>query len=60
MTDDSSQVRIVPTLASRSSVIDAPGMGVLPAISLHSAATPLLYDLNAQPINQMSALIQRQ
>jgi quercetin dioxygenase-like cupin family protein len=60
MADDSSQLAIAPTLTSRSNVTDAPGMGLLPAISLHSAATPLLYDFDAQPIEQMSPLIQRQ
>jgi quercetin dioxygenase-like cupin family protein len=57
MTDTNAK-GLAPTLAA--SVSDAPGMGLMPAISLHSAATPHLYDLNAQPIEQMSPLIQRQ
>jgi quercetin dioxygenase-like cupin family protein len=60
MSEDVSKMEVAPTLASAPSVTDAPGMGLLPPISLHSAASPLLYNLGAQPIEQMSPLIQRQ
>ena len=49
-----------PTLHSSSQVSDAPGKGILPMISGHMAAGLSLYHLDAQPIEQVSALIQRQ
>jgi quercetin dioxygenase-like cupin family protein len=49
-----------PSLNSPPNVTDAPGEGVLPMVSAHLAVTPSLYTLNAQPIEQMSPLIQRQ
>jgi quercetin dioxygenase-like cupin family protein len=39
---------------------EAPGSGIQPNISGHSAALPVLYRLDAQPIEQISPLIQRQ
>lgn len=39
---------------------EAPGSGVQPSISAHSAALPVLYQLDQQPIEQISPLIQRQ
>src|ERR1700733_2769783 len=41
-------------------VTDTPGRGVLPGFSGHSATLPVLYQLEAQPIEQISALVQRQ
>jgi quercetin dioxygenase-like cupin family protein len=49
-----------PTLHSSSQVSDAPGKGILPMISGHMAAGLSLYHLDAQPIEQVSLLIQRQ
>ena len=49
-----------PTLHSSSQVTDAPGKGILPMISGHMAAGLSLYHLDAQPIEQVSPLIQRQ
>ncbi len=45
---------------SLSEVTDAPGRGILPNISLHTAAAPQMYELDAQPIEQISDLLQRQ
>jgi len=47
-----------PTLLAQ--VSDAPGRGILPNVSLHTAAVPQLYELDAQPMEQLSALLQRQ
>jgi hypothetical protein len=49
-----------PTLHCSSQVSDAPGKGILPMISGHMAAGLSLYHLDAQPIEQVSPLIQRQ
>src|SRR5271163_2266576 len=49
---------IAPILLSQ--VHEAPGRGILPNISPHNAATPLLYRLDAQPIEQITELLQRQ
>lgn len=49
-----------PTLHASSQVSEAPGKGILPLISGHMAAAPSLYHLDAQPIEQVSPLIQRQ
>jgi|ERR1700730_6213370 len=49
-----------PTLHSSSQGSDAPGKGILPMISGQMAAGLSLYHLDAQPIEQVSALIQRQ
>jgi len=51
---------LAPTIASAPAVSAAPDQGLLPAISGHMAASPSLYRLDAQPIEQMSPLIQRQ
>jgi quercetin dioxygenase-like cupin family protein len=45
---------------SLSEISDAPGRGILPNISLHTAASPQLCQLDAQPIEQVSDLLQRQ
>jgi unsaturated pyranuronate lyase len=47
-----------PTLLAQ--VSDAPGRGILPNVSQHTAAVPQLYELDAQPVEQLSALLQRQ
>jgi quercetin dioxygenase-like cupin family protein len=51
---------VAPTVLSASRVSDAPGRGMVPNFSQHSAATPLIYQLDAQPMEQISALLQRQ
>lgn len=45
---------------SPSQVTDAPGKGLLPLISVHMGAAPSLHHLDAQPIEQVSPLVQRQ
>lgn len=49
-----------PKLSGPSAVIDAPGRGIQPGVSGHSAILPSLYLLDAQPIEQISPLVQRQ
>lgn len=49
-----------PSLWKAPAVSDAPGRGILPHFSGHSAALPMLYELDAQPIEQISPLVQRQ
>jgi hypothetical protein len=49
-----------PSLSNTPAVSDAPGRGILPNFSGHSAALPTLYQLGAQPIEQISSLVQRQ
>ena len=49
-----------PILVSPPDVVDAPGQGMVPGISDHLGTGPTLYRLDAQPIEQMSPLIQRQ
>ena len=49
-----------PSLSNTPAVSDAPGRGILPSFSGHSAALPTLYQLDAQPIEQISPLVQRQ
>jgi quercetin dioxygenase-like cupin family protein len=49
-----------PSLSGPPTVTDAPGRGILPDVSGHSAALPTLYQLDAQPIEQISPLVQRQ
>jgi hypothetical protein len=41
-------------------VSEAPGRGILPGVSRYTAALPVLYQLDAQPIEQVGPLIQRQ
>lgn len=57
---DPSEATQAPTLNSSSQVSAAPGRGVLPLISGHMAAGLSLYQLDAQPVEQLSSLIQRQ
>jgi quercetin dioxygenase-like cupin family protein len=49
---------IAPQLLSQ--IHEAPGRGILPNISLHNAATPHMYQVDVQPIEQTSDLLQRQ
>ncbi len=51
---------IPPSLSGPPTVTDAPGRGMQPGPSGHSAAVPTLYQLDAQPVEQISPLIQRQ
>jgi quercetin dioxygenase-like cupin family protein len=53
-----SNAAMAPVLLSQ--IHDAPGRGILPNISPHSAVTPQLYGLDAQPVEQVSELLQRQ
>jgi quercetin dioxygenase-like cupin family protein len=41
-------------------VSKAPGRGVISTISAHTAAVPMLYAFDDQPIEQISSLVQRQ
>lgn len=41
-------------------VVAAPGLGLIPNVSAHTGAMPTLYDLDKQPIEQISPLVQRQ
>lgn len=52
--------QIAPVQSSAQAVIPAPGQGVIPNVSGHNAATPMLYALDAQPVEQISPLIRRQ
>ena len=47
-------------LSAAPAVTDAPGKGTQPILSGHSAMLPSLYELGAQPIEQISPLVQRQ
>jgi quercetin dioxygenase-like cupin family protein len=50
----------LPTSAPTvSPVEDAPGRGEIPQISLHSAAMPALYDLEKQPLEEVSPGLKR-
>lgn len=49
-----------PALSQPDTVTEAPGRGILPDVSGHTAMLPTLYRLDAQPIEQISPLIQRQ
>jgi quercetin dioxygenase-like cupin family protein len=49
-----------PVLEGAPWVRQAPGRGVIPSVSQHTAATPMLYALDSQPIEQISPLVQRQ
>lgn len=51
---------IAPVLLSPPRVTDAPGRGLLPNVSGHTAAAPQLYELDAQPVEQVSELLRRQ
>ncbi len=55
-----SQQSPAPTLSSEPVATGAPSSGVLPGVSGHLAQLPTLYDLDAQPTEQISPLVQRQ
>jgi quercetin dioxygenase-like cupin family protein len=54
------QERPAPSLSGAPVVSDAPGKGMQPIPSGHAANLPTLYELNAQPMEQISPLVQRQ
>jgi quercetin dioxygenase-like cupin family protein len=54
------QTALAPSLNKSPQVTDAPGRGTQANVSNHSAAMPELYELDAQPIEQISPLVQRQ
>jgi unsaturated pyranuronate lyase len=54
------QNRPAPSLSAAPVVTDAPGMGIQPGVSGHSARLPALYALDQQPLEQISPLVQRQ
>jgi len=54
------QGRLAPSLSQAPIVSDAPGRGIQPDVSGHSATLPALYQLDRQPIEQVSPLVQRQ
>lgn len=56
----SAQDMPAPALSGPPIVTDARGHGVLPTVSGHTAIAPTLYQLDAQPIEQISPLVQRQ
>lgn len=49
-----------PNLNDSSSVVGADGKGLIADVSNHTALMPSLYDLDAQPKEQISPLVQRQ
>ncbi|MGO4728330.1 MULTISPECIES: cupin domain-containing protein [unclassified Inquilinus] len=51
---------VAPALSGPPAVLDAPGRGIQGSASGHSAILPTLYQLDAQPIEQISPLVQRQ
>jgi len=54
------QTTLAPSLTEAPNVTEAPGRGMQNNVSNHTAATPTLYDLDSQPIEQISPLVQRQ
>lgn len=57
MSEESTKAHVAPVLSSQ--IYDAPARGILP-MSLHGSATPELYALDAQPVEQVSPGLQRQ
>jgi quercetin dioxygenase-like cupin family protein len=49
-----------PSLTKSPAVTDEPGRGMIPSVSAHTAASPMLYELDQQPVEQISPLVQRQ
>lgn len=49
-----------PTLTDSNSIAAAPGKGLIPDVSGHTGALPVLYNFDKQPIEQISPLVQRQ
>lgn len=54
------QTAPAPSIYGPPAVVDAPGRGIIPTVSDHTAALPALYELDRQPIEQISPLVQRQ
>ncbi|WP_321490175.1 cupin domain-containing protein [uncultured Hyphomonas sp.] len=54
------QAQTAPALTQAPDVMPADGRGVMPSVSGHTAALPVLYELDQQPIEQVSPLVQRQ
>lgn len=52
--------QVAPSASAAPTVTPAPGLGTIPNVSGHTAAAPALYDLDAQPVEQISPLIRRQ
>jgi quercetin dioxygenase-like cupin family protein len=52
--------QIAPAATTAPKVSEAPGRGTIPSVSGHTAASPELYELDRQPIEQISPLVQRQ
>lgn len=49
-----------PNQSAAPAVTEAPGRGIIATVSDHTAAVPTLYELEKQPIEQISPLVQRQ
>ena len=54
------QNRPAPSLSAAPAVTDAAGSGIQSNVSGHSAIPPVLYQLDQQPVEQISPLVQRQ
>jgi quercetin dioxygenase-like cupin family protein len=56
----SARSQVAPSLTDPPAVTAAPGRGQIPSVSAHTAASASLYDLDRQPVEQISPLVQRQ
>jgi quercetin dioxygenase-like cupin family protein len=54
------QEPLAPAIDGPPTVTPAPGRGIMPSVSAHSAAMPVLYALDAQTAEQISPLVRRQ
>jgi quercetin dioxygenase-like cupin family protein len=54
------QTAAAPSIDDGPIVTAAPSRGMIPSVSNHTAALPLMYALDAQPKEQISSLVQRQ
>ena len=54
------QDRTADAVTSPPAVTEAPERGIIPSVSGHTAAMPTLYQIDAQPIEQISPLVKRQ
>ena len=54
------QAQVAVAESAAPEVTSAPGMGIIPTVSGHTGAVPTLYELDKQPIEQISPLVQRQ
>lgn len=59
-TAEQPSVDLAPNISAEDRVLEAPGKGQIQSISAHTAAAPILYNLDKQPIETVSPLIQRQ